>query len=410
MQASRDDLLVALHGREQVRRRQVRHRRQRSHPPDELGQGGVVALAHQAAVGREPGRDQHAVRHRLAVPETPVPGDRLEGVSGRVPEVQDPAPPPFALVGGDHLGLDSTRCGDDVHQELRLPREDLRQAVCEPVEERPIGDDPVLDDLVEARAQLAAGQGVEQLGVGDDRGGGMKGADQVLAERVVDPDLAADGAVHLREQGGRHVHEVHAAEIGRGREPGGVAEHPAPDRDDRRLPVRPGADQGLVDARHGVQGLRALSVRHEQGLDLRQRGLNRLAVPGPHRRTGDEKPPVSDFRLGEPPVHRGGEAVGHEDGVGPGCAFDVDAGRFHGGSVVSAERAAPPAWHPAAEGAAAFERRCIIPPACVARGLPWPICPHALSGKAPRRRRRPPGAVRRGIRRRLPEAQSGMVG
>ena len=83
----------------------------------------------------------------------------------------------------------------------------------------------------------------------------MKRADQVLPERVVDADLAADGAVDLREQGGRHVHQVYPAQVRRGREPDGVADDPAAHRDDRRLAVGAALDQGFVKAGDRLQRL-----------------------------------------------------------------------------------------------------------------------------------------------------------
>jgi hypothetical protein len=58
-------------------------------------------------------------------------------------------------------------------------------------------------------------------------------ADQVLAERMVDADLAADGAVDLRQQRRRHVHERDAAQERGGGEAGGVADDAAADGDDR---------------------------------------------------------------------------------------------------------------------------------------------------------------------------------
>ena len=64
-------------------------------------------------------------------------------------------------------------------------------------------------------------------------------ADQVLAERMVDADLAADGAVDLREQRRRHVDERDAAQVGGRGESGHVADDAAADGDDRRRRGRP---------------------------------------------------------------------------------------------------------------------------------------------------------------------------
>ena len=60
----------------------------------------------------------------------------------------------------------------------------------------------------------------------------MECADDVLGPGVVDPDLAADRAVHLRQQGRRDHQQREAAGIGRGDEPGEVADHAAAQGDD----------------------------------------------------------------------------------------------------------------------------------------------------------------------------------
>ena len=61
----------------------------------------------------------------------------------------------------------------------------------------------------------------------------MERADQVLAQRVVDADLAADRAVDLRQQRRRHLDDRDAAQIGRRREAGDVADDAAADGDER---------------------------------------------------------------------------------------------------------------------------------------------------------------------------------
>ena len=69
----------------------------------------------------------------------------------------------------------------------------------------------------------------------------VKGANQVLAQRVVDADLAAHRAVHLRQKRRRDVHERDAAEKRGGREPRGVANHASADGDEplpRSAPAR----------------------------------------------------------------------------------------------------------------------------------------------------------------------------
>ena len=61
----------------------------------------------------------------------------------------------------------------------------------------------------------------------------MEGADQILAGLGVDRRLAAHAAVHLREQGGRHLHETAAALQHRTGKADQIANHTAAQRDDR---------------------------------------------------------------------------------------------------------------------------------------------------------------------------------
>ena len=75
---------------------------------------------------------------------------------------------------------------------------------------------PYFDHLVEAGPELAPRQRRDQQRIDDHQPRLVERADQVLAERVIHADLAADGAVDLRQQRRRHVHDVDAAQVRRG--------------------------------------------------------------------------------------------------------------------------------------------------------------------------------------------------
>ena len=107
----------------------------------------------------------------------------------------------------------------------------------DPIEQRAARDDAVLDDFVQAGAELAARERGEELRVDDHRRRLVIGADEVLAGGVVDADLAADRAVDLREERRRHLDDRHAAEVRGGGEPGDVADDSAADGDDRRRAI-----------------------------------------------------------------------------------------------------------------------------------------------------------------------------
>ncbi len=88
----------------------------------------------------------------------------------------------------------------------------------------------------------------------------MKRADQVLAAGVIDAGLAAHGRVDLGQQRRRHLHEVDAALVAGGREPGHVADHAAAERDHAGIAVQAGLDQRVEHALEHGQGLVLLAI------------------------------------------------------------------------------------------------------------------------------------------------------
>ena len=146
----------------------------------------------------------------------------------RVAEVQDTAQAALALVLGHHPRLDTAGVRDHRGQRLLLAPHDGAQVATHALEQATVGDHAVLDHLVEAGPELAPRERAEHLRIGEDRKGLVERADQVLAEGMIDAHLAADRAVHLREQRGGYVHEPDAAQIGRRRKADDVADHAAP--------------------------------------------------------------------------------------------------------------------------------------------------------------------------------------
>ena len=117
----------------------------------------------------------------------------------------------------------------------------------------------------------------------------VEGADQILAERMVHAHLAADRAVHLRQQRRRHVRHADPTQVGGRREPGGVADDAAADRDDAGAAVRLAVDERVVDAAGGLQRLGLLAVGDEDALEPRQRARDRRAVQPPHGGAADDE-------------------------------------------------------------------------------------------------------------------------
>ena len=103
--------------------------------------------------------------------------------------------------------------------------------VFEPREEGGVADRAVLDHFREARGELAIGQRAQAIGVDQHGARLVERADHVLAQRMIDAGLAADGRVDLREQRRRNLHERHAALVDRRGESRDVADDAAAQRD-----------------------------------------------------------------------------------------------------------------------------------------------------------------------------------
>ena len=151
-------------------------------------------------------------------------------------------------------------------------------------------EEGVLDHLGPAGALLAVGEGAQQVRIDHDQLRLEEGPDQVLAGREVDAGLPADAAIDHRQQRGRHLHQRHAAQVGRGDEAGEVADHPAAERDDRLAALGALARQPGIEFARAGQRLALLAVRDGRGGDTpagclpAPRAAARRAPPRPARR------------------------------------------------------------------------------------------------------------------------------
>ena len=148
----------------------------------------------------------HAPGDGLAVQKADVAGLGLERVAEGVTEIQDAAQIAFALVAGDHFGFHADGIADDAVDGVRSARA-RRGLGGQKVEEPGFADDAGFDDLPEAGAVFALGQGVEHGGIDQYGDRLVEAADEILAAHQVDAGLAADGRVHLRQQGGGDLEE-----------------------------------------------------------------------------------------------------------------------------------------------------------------------------------------------------------
>src|ERR671934_260648 len=158
-----------------------------------------------------------------------------------------------------------------VDERARLAGEEALDVLLQPGKERRIERGAMLDHLGKARAQLALGQRIERRHVADHGERLVEGADHVLAARMVDGGLAADGRVDLREQRGRYLHEAHAALVDRRGKAGEVADDAAAKSDDGSVAAEARREQFLKNAVERGPALRALAILHDDFGDARAR-------------------------------------------------------------------------------------------------------------------------------------------
>ena len=91
------------------------------------------------------------------------------------------------------------------------------------------------------------GRVCQRTEVGNHGTGLMKRPDEVLAARVIDPGLAADRGIDLRQQRRRHLYEIDAALVTGRRKSGDVADDTAAECDDAGIAIQPGAHERVED-------------------------------------------------------------------------------------------------------------------------------------------------------------------
>ena len=330
MQPARDHLLVVLHRLDDLAPGHVGHRRQRSKARDEIGQRLAVSIGKRPPRSRQRRHDEHAVGNRFAVSVPAILRHGFQRVSCRVTEVQHSPRARFSFVGRDDRGFDAARFGDDRGQGGRRALENGLPLGRDAVEQRRARGHAVLDDFVQARAELPAGQCRQHQRIDDDGVRLIEGSNQVLAERVVDAHLPADRRVHLRQERRRHVHQRNPPQVRGGSEAGHVADHPAAEGDEGRVALRVRLDERIVDARNRRQMLVALTVADEnRRLRIAQGPRDLVAMKPPDDRARHHEPACRRFRLVQqaPDVVQRTVADGHC--IGAGRRGDVDTNGIH---------------------------------------------------------------------------------
>ena len=145
---------------------------------------------------------------------------------------------------------------------------------------------------------MARGERPERVGIHQHPGRLVEGARQILARGEVHRRLAADAAVHLRDDGRGHAHPRDPAQVGGGGEAGEVPNHASSERHQRIGARELQRGQAVPQCGEELGALAALARRHAQEC---------CAEPGATQRAqGAAGVPAGDARIAHD--HRGARA------------------------------------------------------------------------------------------------------
>jgi hypothetical protein len=225
-----------------------------------------------AASDADTGGGPQPIRDGLTVEEVAEARGGLDRVPQGVPEVEREARSGLPLVRQDDLDL-RPRCPlDDLGEGAGfrrgcVARRDRGTVRLQRLEQSVVSERRHLHGLGESRAPLADVEGREDGHVGHDGRGLVERADEVLALRQVNAGLAADRRIKVCDERRRDLDERHPTEVGRGKEPGRVAERSAADRDERLAAFHAQSRKLTRSGFDDRKPLRVLALRKQHPLD-----------------------------------------------------------------------------------------------------------------------------------------------
>ena len=170
----------------------------------------------------------------------------FDAVAERVAEIEHPPETAFLFVFFYHAGLEPDRPG------RRLRKRSGDAFFLDEGKQLFVQGSGNLDDLGRSAGHLSLIERGQQLLIYDHAPGLMKGADDVLDPAQVDGRLAADGRVHLRQQGRRYIIKIYAPHIAGGHKAGQIAGHAAAQRQHAVAAVEAVLQHGCADLfKHG---------------------------------------------------------------------------------------------------------------------------------------------------------------
>ena len=220
---------------------------------------------------------------RFPVQPLRIAGGRLSMACPKVcPRFSSARSPVLALVAADDLRLDLARAADDVRQGGRVARQQRLEVRLEPRRRTPRSQmRPYLMTSASPARSSRSRQASRACSVSASTALRLvERADQVLAARVIDAGLAADGRIHLRQQRRRHLHERDAALVAGGAKPARSPTTPPPSASTAQSRAEAVGDQDIEHARSVGQRLVRLAVRQDDFDDAPRRRGQRAAAAG----------------------------------------------------------------------------------------------------------------------------------
>ena len=129
----------------------------------------------------------------------------------------------------------------------------------QPLEKAAMAENAIFDDFGIAGAEFAFGQRLQGVDIDEHQRRLMKGADEIFAMSGIDPGLAADRGIDLRQQAGGDLDKARAAPQACGDESGEIADDAAAQRQHDIAPFDLGGERLITHPAEGREGFRGLA-------------------------------------------------------------------------------------------------------------------------------------------------------
>ena len=226
--------------------------------------------AAQVHLDRKAMGQRHADSHTFTMHKTGriVARCRFQRVTESMAEIEKRPVTGFALVARNN-GCLATAGFSDGLRPCRAAGEDLLPVLFQPFEKIRAVDQAVFRNFGITGPEFTRAQRIENLRIGQNQLRLIKDTDEIFAMCRVDPGLATDRGIHLRQERGRHLHEIHTTPHDTGDEARKIANHTAAKCHDRVTALQPRRQYGIGDGFQRTEGFGLFTRRnnHRRHID-----------------------------------------------------------------------------------------------------------------------------------------------